>query len=227
MSFIIRSNPDFNNGGLVLQAHTTRVAEDGFVEISMNFACLATALPRNLFRFRMEQPPPVALPADAAALPLETNNVYLNSLDTTTDKGIAYLRAVYVGASLDQKRNVSIKESQRSYSGQGVGTSTGTGPLLGRFLGTFNFTETFDYTSESLTVNYCAIGRASRPTLTPQIKNIRNRQNNIVTAGPVRASGGDTFRKETVVDFSEVSVGPVKRYTMTASAQAVQANSFL
>jgi hypothetical protein len=76
-------------------------------------------------------------------------------------------------------------------------------------------------------VNWSAIGRANRPKLDPQIKEIRNRQNNIVTAGPVEASGGDTFRKQIVVDFSEVPVGPVKRYAMTASAQAVQAKAFL
>jgi hypothetical protein len=221
MSFIIRSNPDFNNGGLVLQAHTTRVAEDGFVEIGMNFACLATALQRNLFRFRMELPPPVALPADAAALPLETNNVYLNSLDTTTDKGIGYLRAVYVGSSLDQRRNVSIKESQRSYSGTGTGAAQGntTGTP---FLGTFGFTETFDYTAQSLSVVWSSMGSSSNPRLAPAIKNIRNRSRDIARTDNVIVFAGDTFKVDVITDLTITPVGPVKRYALTATAQAVQ-----
>jgi hypothetical protein len=167
----------------------------------------------------------VALPADAAALPLETNNVYLNSLDTTTDKGIGYLRAVYVGSSLDQRRNVSIKESQRSFSGTGSGSRRLIEPGFSGsvFLGPFRFTVTFDYPSESFTVTWSSISNSSTPRLTPRIKNIRNRNTNIPpAANNITVSVGSSYKVDVIADLSITPVGPVKRYALTATAQAVQ-----
>ena len=219
MPVVIRSNSEFSAGQLVLQSHTTRVSEDGFVQVTMNFACLASALQTNLALFRMEAPPPVPLPADARALPLETGNVYLNEINSTAEKGIGYISVLYVGSSLDQKRNVSISEGQRSYSGRGVAAAFSSQPYVA--LGTFGFTETFDYTSETFTVEWSAIERKDEPTLTPIIKKIRNRKNSIIATSNVIVNASRTEKTELIESLSVNPVGPVKRYSKSVQAQAV------
>jgi len=221
MSAIIRANPSFAAGDLVLQAHQTRVAEDGFVQVSMDFACLATALQRQAARFRMEEPPPVPLPADAAALPLETGNVYLNEIESTAEKGIGYIRVLYVGASLDQKRRPTQVLAQRSFSGRSRFSQT---IIRGPIAGTRNIILPiiFDYTAESLTVAWSAIGEAPSPPLEPKITDVRNIQGgaDLVTRTDRYIVPGPFYKLKLLVDMSVTPFGPVKRYIKTVTAIA-------
>jgi len=219
MSAIIRANPSFAAGDLVLQAHQTRVAEDGFVQVSMDFACLATALQRQAARFRMEEPPPVPLPADAAALPLESGAVYLNEIESTAEKGIGYLRVLYVGVSLDQKRRVARAEVARSFSGSA----------------TFNFRSTvtntnfsvpgniaFDYQAEALSARWSSLSQNDNgPTLKPKIIDVTDRIRDVnppVGPGIVSTGISVNFKIKTKIESQSVPVGPVYRFSKTATA---------
>jgi hypothetical protein len=219
MSAIIRSNPSFAAGNLVLQAHQTRVAEDGFVQVSMDFACLATALQRQAARFRMEEPPPVPLPADAAALPLESGAVYLNEIESTAEKGIGYLRVIYVGVSLDQKRRVARSEVARSFSGSATfryrsTTSNASFSVPG--------TVAFDYQAEALSARWSSLSANDKgPTLDPKIIGTSGggvAVNPPVGPGIVSAGVSANFKVTIKIESQSAPVGPVYRFAKTATA---------
>jgi len=222
MPFNIRSTTDFSAGQLVLTSHATSVAADGFVEVRMDFACLATSLRTNLARFRMENSLPVALPQDVAALPLETGTLYLNSLTSSTSVGIGYIQTVYVGCSLDQKKRPVQVLAQRSFSGlQQFRQQITSGATAGAR--TIVLPIQFDYTAESLTVAWSAIQDTPAPILTPKITDVRNIeggadivQSNNTSASPV----GQAYKVKFIEDSTITPVGPVKRYVKTVTATA-------
>jgi hypothetical protein len=223
MSAIIRANPSFAAGDLVLQAHQTRVAEDGFVQVSMDFACLATALQRQAARFRMEQPPPVPLPADAAALPLESGAVYLNEIESTAEKGIGYLRVLYVGVSLDQKRRFTRAEVARSFSGSASFGFRSVNNQAPQASATFFVpgTISFDYQTEALSARWSSLSPNDKgPTLSPKLVAITNVSTNVVApVGPgiVRAGTRANFGLKIQSESQAVPVGPVYRFNRTAT----------
>lgn len=225
MPSTIQSTSSFNAGGLVLQRHTCSVEEDGFVEISMTFACLASFLNARILAFRMESAPPLGLPADVAALPLDTGRVYLNAITTTTDKGIGYIEATYVGSSRDQKRRVNVVETRESFSGTGTARATTNLGFNGTVqLPSFQFTETFDYTSETFSVVFSSVGsRGAGLSLFPRTKEIRNYSRApFQTIGNVTVSPQSGYKEERITTISQTNIGPVVRYRQTVQAVFVQ-----
>jgi len=217
MPTVIRSNSEFSAGQLVLQSHNTKVNDDGFVQVSMNFACLAAALQQNLTLFRMEATPPVPLPADVSALPLQGGSIYLSEVSSTADKGIGYIQCLYVASSLDQKRRIARAEVQRSFSG----------PYTYRFsslsAGRINVEGTiaFDYTAESLSVSWSSLAASDRgPELKPKIikrSNFNGQVNPPVGGNFTSAGGTGNFSEQIKEDFQAVPVGRVWRFSKTAT----------
>lgn len=205
--------------------HATNVASDGFVECGMNFACLQTALQRNLALFRMEASPPVPLPADAAALPLETGTLYLNSIASSAQNGIGYIQASFVGCSLDQKKRAAETRSQRSFSGKQqvlrINTTGNANPQL------INVPITFDYTAQAFTVVWSAIQEVPPPKLEPKILEIRNFEGGetlLQSDSSYTVNASDTpYKLKLIEDLQIVPVGPVKRYALTVTATAESA----
>jgi hypothetical protein len=221
MPATIRSSAEFSSGNPVLTSHTTNVAPDGFVEVRMSFACLESALRSNLARFRMEATPPSPLPSDVAALPLETGALYLNAIASTTEKGIGYIEATFVGCSLDQKKRITETRSQRSFSGRyqvlRINTTGNANPSL------VNVPITFDYTAQAFTVAWSAIGEAPAPILEPTIIEVRNLEENtsfLTSSTSYTLPAGRSYDIKLVEELSITPVGPVKRYVKTVVAVA-------
>jgi hypothetical protein len=221
MPFNIRSTASFASGEIVLLSHSVSVADDGFVQCSMNLACIEASLSSNLPKFRMESSPPVPLPTDVLALPLENKTLYLTDLQTSTQAGIAYLNASYAGVSLDQKRRIQQRDSQRSFSG--------TQNILARFLtgqqNSFFFKGivAFDYTAESFSVTWSSIKPDAGPEMKPALKDLRN----IVKFAPTPEAlqtftfaGGPGYKTKLVEELTIVPVGPIKRYQKSVTATA-------
>jgi len=221
MPATIHSNAAFGAGGLVLQSHETRVAEDGFVEIAMNFACLATALDRQAANFRMESPPPVPLPADAAALSLQSGTVYLSAIETTAERGIGYLKALYVGVNLDQRRRITFAQVARSFSGTAdfVFRNRADNRLF-----PVRSTITFDYTAERKSARWSSLSLNDKgPTLVPKILDKANENIDLTppgggTRGFDIVSFKRNLREKIVEESTATPVGPVYRFSKTAVA---------
>lgn len=221
MAATIRSSPEFANGNVVLTSHATNVASDGFVEVRMSFACLESALRTNLARFRMEASPPVALPADVTALPLETGTLYLNAISSTVNAGIGFIETAFVGCSLDQKKRITESRSQRSFSGRyqvlRINTTGNANPSL------INVPITFDYTAQSFTVAWSAIGETPAPVLEPTILDVRNLEGGdslLTSSTSYTLPAGRSYDIKLVEELSITPVGPVKRYVKTVVAVA-------
>lgn len=225
MAVTIRSSPEFANGNVVLTAHATNVASDGFVEVRMSFACLESALRTNLARFRMEASPPVTLPADVAALPLETGTLYLNAISSTANAGIGFIETAFVGCSLDQKKRVAETRSQRSFSGKQqvlrINATGNANPSL------INVPITFDYTAQAFTAVWSAIQDVPPPKLEPKILEIRNFEGGetlLQSDTSYTLNASDTpYKLKLIEDLQIVPVGPVKRYALTVTATAESA----
>lgn len=234
MSAIIRGTPAFMAGGIVLVEHEVALADDGFVEAQMNFACLASSLATNLPRFAQDRPPPLAastggvrlpsdtgLPQDLANLRLERNNVFLTKLVTSVEKGIAYLTGVFVGVSAYQQRRITETEQIRGFGGRrrfnlfrlDNGQSAG-----------FTFSRiSFEYTAVVRSVSYAAIGQVSEPQISGSIKDIRNRNGfSLPTLPGVRSTPvGAGWRVEQYASLTKTPVGIVTRFVKSAEAVVV------
>lgn len=217
MPSVIRSASEFSASQLVLQAHKTKVSDDGFVQVSMSFACLASALQQNLALFRMEAAPPASLPADVRALPLQGGSIYLSELNTRSAVGIGYIDCLYVGSSLDQKRRIVRAEVQRSFSGPY--TYRFSSPTAGKI--GVEGTISFDYTTESLSVTWSSLSATDRgPQLKPKIIKLTNFNGSVnppVGPGITSAGGTGNFKQELKEDFQAIPVGPVFRFSKTAT----------
>lgn len=229
----IVSTSAFEQGGIVLTGHAVSVADDGFVEANMDFACRENSLARNMALFQPDLPPPLStiigggnlpganLPQDLANLRLERGTVFLLGVETTIFAGIANLKARYVGVSAYQKRRVAEVEEIRGFGGRRKfnlfrrDTGASAGFTFGRI--------SFEYTAVVRSVAWAAIGSTSEPDIKGEIKDIRNRNGfTLSTSSNIRAVGvGTGYKVEQYTSLSKTPVGIVTRYAKTAEAVPV------
>jgi len=224
MAAKIVSTPSFAGGALVQVAHNTAVADDGLVQVAIQYACLGTpqVVAANMRRFLPDAPPPLPLPPDLAALRLEGGTVYLTESRPTVLNGICYIDATYVGSSADQARRVTETWTTRSFSGEILGAvqlNTGTIPAI---YGTISF----DYTGVSRTVSWTFVEAQVDVALQARPLNIRNRREvSFGTANVIKRGVG--YMVEQVPSISTAKVGRVTRVTKTVTGEYVSDNDGL
>jgi hypothetical protein len=206
MSYTIRSTPEFAAGGLVLLGHSVNTQTNGLVEARMSFACLATplVLARNLQNFAPDSIPPLALPADLAAMPLKSGNVFLVDYSNTVDKGIALIEATYAGISTLSKGQYSESSTTKTASN----TVTYSTVTIGPALPANTAVATFDYTAVAVSIQHCSFNINDRKEPTARAENIRNYKNSAGFTSSVSTGG-----------FSAISLFPPQQDIVSVSIE--------
>lgn len=223
MPATVRSSTSFAAGDLALLAHDFAVADDGFVQARFDFACLGTntIVARNIARFTQDSRPPVTLPANMAALRLETGTVYLSDKTSRISNGICYITATYVGSSADQARRVTESWTTRTFSGNILGEYYVAGIAIATIWGSISF----DYSAVSRTVRWTVIGAQGDVSLNAEPVNKRNRKESELAAGGLTVlKRGKGFMTEQVPSIQTEKIGRVTRIQKTVTGEYVADN---
>ena len=225
MASTIRANSALAAGGLALVSHTTSVADDAFVEVSAQFACLNSFASQNLAKFGPDsQWPLAALPSDLAALSLDTGTVYLLDYTSSVQAGILTISAKYVGASLNRVLRTDISFDRRTFGfSRSIPTKSSTGSDGSWQIEFVTQTVAIDYQAETRRVAFAVVGGRFEPRLSASVKILSTTFSPSVIKSAFRISGASVggYTITQIPSATLEQVGKVKRIVKTVTANLV------